>query len=298
MKAPEPLATSPKDMVPVMPLDWSRSGCEGVDVGGVNRQGGGAACRTCLRSLFRWRLDRGGEGAADDAASASAGSATKTAPCPTTQCCSALARCLSFLSCACALSLSTLTSSAKLFDVITDSNVAASWCLWRCSGALDFGPCRDCSQRQKLVASAISSAMVAIHGGAVSGCKLLFCSHCAPEPVAPSWVRSRGASRALSAATSVAVAWDGMEERDGGPSSSGGREGGEACFRVASTSFGSATVSRLDSCVNVVSVINGAVTCSSVTVAVDGSNQASVVVPTVVLESRTGAAGVSSQASV
>ena len=192
MKAPEPLATSPKDMVPVMPLDWSRSGCEGVDVGGVKRQGGGAACRTCLRSLFRWRLDRGGEGAADDAASASAGSATKTAPCPTTQCCSALARCLSFLSCACALSLSTLTSSAKLFDVITDSNVAASWCLWRCSGALDFGPCRDCSQRQKLVASAISSAMVAIHGGAVSGCKLLFCNHCAPEPVAPSWVRSRG----------------------------------------------------------------------------------------------------------
>jgi hypothetical protein len=62
LKAPLPLATSPKEMVPVMPLDLSRSGCDGAEAGGVNLHGAGDAFRTCDRNCLRFRLESLGAG--------------------------------------------------------------------------------------------------------------------------------------------------------------------------------------------------------------------------------------------
>ena len=216
MKAPEPLATSPKEMVPVMPLDLSLSGSEGAETGGVNRHGGGADFCTVRFSFLRWRFERL-EGAVAAARSASSGSATKTAPCPTTQCRSAFAKCLSLSPWASAIAWSFLTSSAKPSPVSVVSSAAASWCCGRCRLFFALGPCLDCSHLQKLVANAISSAIVAIHGGALPPPRLLSSSHCVPVPVCCSCGASSGASKALEAATSGVASAVGIDTLEGRP---------------------------------------------------------------------------------
>ena len=85
MKAPEPLATSPQEMVPLRPTALFLSGCAFVVFGGLKRQGRGGAARTARFNFARSLADIGGAGAAAALISACSGSATKWAPWPLIQ---------------------------------------------------------------------------------------------------------------------------------------------------------------------------------------------------------------------